>query len=44
MPGPQGFTYEQRADGAVVITHGARAGNYKRGNERSARAHPRNRG
>ncbi|MGW0537714.1 hypothetical protein [Streptomyces sp. NPDC003032] len=73
MPRPHGFTYEQRADGAVVITHGARAagtlrgpraeqflaevaggdpqlvmarwtGNYKRGNERSARAHPRNRG
>ncbi|MFE0178360.1 hypothetical protein ACFWZ2_39240 [Streptomyces sp. NPDC059002] len=73
MPRPQGFTYEQRADGSVTITHAGRAagtlrgaraerfigeleggdpqlvmarwtGNYKRGNERSARAHPRNRG
>ncbi|QEU95188.1 hypothetical protein [Streptomyces kanamyceticus] len=73
MPRPHGFTYEQRSDGSVVITHGARAagtlrgaraeqfiaeaeggdaqlvmarwtGNYKRGNERSARSHARNRG
>ncbi|MCF3125611.1 MULTISPECIES: hypothetical protein [Streptomyces] len=73
MPRPHGFTYEQRADGSVVITHGGRAagtlrgaraerflaeaeggdaqlvmarwtGNYKHGNERSARSHPRNRG
>ncbi|MFD6435208.1 hypothetical protein [Streptomyces venezuelae] len=73
MPRPSGFTYEERADGTVLITHGGRAagtlrggraeqflgevaggdpqlvmarwtGNYKRGNERSARAHPRNRG
>ncbi|KUF18044.1 hypothetical protein [Streptomyces silvensis] len=71
MPRPQGFTYEQRADGTVVITHGARraatlrgaraaefvaqaesgdaqlamarwTGNYRRGNERTAKAHPRN--
>ena len=77
MPGtPQGFAYEMRRGGDVVITHhgkratvlrGARAdefvdevasgdessrqhvmarwtGNYKRGNERAAREHPRNRG
>ncbi|MEU6822996.1 hypothetical protein ABZ921_20395 [Streptomyces atriruber] len=73
MPRPHGFTYEERADGTVVITHGSRAagtlrggraeqflaevtggdpqlvmarwtGNYKHGNERTARAHPRNRG
>ncbi|MET8688817.1 hypothetical protein ABZV77_31865 [Streptomyces sp. NPDC004732] len=73
MPRPHGFTYEERADGTVVITHGTRAagtlrgaraeqflgevaggdpqlvmarwtGNYKHGNERTARAHPRNRG
>ncbi|MGA4843767.1 hypothetical protein [Streptomyces sp. G45] len=72
MPRPHGFQYAQRADGTVVITHGARTaatlrgpraeqflaeaaagdpqlamarwtGNYKRGNERAARAHPRNR-
>lgn len=67
-----GFEYEVRADGTVVITHhgrratvlrGARAaeflahaendpqgamarwtGNYKHGNERVAKQHPRNRG
>ena len=74
MPGlPNGFTYQVRRDGEVVITHhgkratvlrGSRAiefvteaesgdeqevmarwtGNYKRGNERTARQHPRNRG
>ncbi len=74
MPGPDGFTYQQRANGDVVILHrgraattlrGARAlefladvggppgdqelmarvtGNYKRGNERLAAQHPRNRG
>ncbi|GIH08248.1 hypothetical protein Rhe02_63150 [Rhizocola hellebori] len=72
MPAPNGFDYQIRPDGAVVITHhgrpattlrGARAeaflaevgeddqevmarwtGNYKRGNERVARNHPRNRG
>ncbi|WP_210587612.1 hypothetical protein [Streptomyces sp. GESEQ-35] len=72
MPKPQGFHYEDRPDGTVVITHagrqattlrGSRAdrfrdevktadpqlvmarwtGNYKRGNERTARNHPRNR-
>ncbi|MEV1021688.1 hypothetical protein [Streptomyces sp. NPDC050264] len=71
MPRPQGFSYTQRADGSVTISHagrdagvlrGARAerflaevtsgdaqlvmarwtGNYRRGNERRARAHPRN--
>ncbi|MVO85557.1 hypothetical protein GPA10_12535 [Streptomyces sp. p1417] len=71
MPRPQGFTYEQRADGTVVITHGSRraatlrgaraaefvaqaesgdaqlamarwTANYRRGNERTAKAHPRN--
>ena len=70
---PEGFDYEVRRDGEVVVTHhgrpatrlrGARAaefvdeveagdaqqvmarwtGNYKRGNERAARQHPRNRG
>ena len=78
MPGEaEGFEYDVRLDGEVVITHhgkratvlrGPRAaefvdevetgpdelsaqqvmarwtGNYKRGNERTARAHPRNRG
>ncbi|QVQ51472.1 hypothetical protein J4H86_22160 [Spiractinospora alimapuensis] len=72
MPAPAGFSYTERSDGSVVITHrgraattlrGARAaeflsevdsnpqlvmarwtGNYKRGNERQARSHPRNRG
>ncbi|MFJ9036515.1 hypothetical protein ACIRF8_07980 [Streptomyces sp. NPDC102406] len=72
MPRPQGFTYTERADGSVTISHagrdagvlrGARAerfltevaagdaqvvmarwtGNYRRGNERQARDHPRNR-
>ncbi|MGW7267215.1 hypothetical protein [Streptomyces sp. NPDC054842] len=72
MPAPQGFRYEEHADGSVTITHrdraagtlrGARAeqflaeteagdpqlvmarwtGNYKHGNERTARDHPRNR-
>ncbi|GGR79194.1 hypothetical protein GCM10010169_24230 [Micromonospora fulviviridis] len=68
----QGFRYDERADGSVLITHhgrvagtlrGGRAaqflaevgddpqlvmsrwtGNYRRGNERTARQHPRNRG
>ena len=74
MPGDaNGFAYDVRRDGEVVITHhgrratvlrGPRAreflaevdggdeqqvmarwtGNYKRGNERTARDHPRNRG
>ncbi|MGH4027421.1 hypothetical protein ACQB60_00640 [Actinomycetota bacterium Odt1-20B] len=73
MPRPQGFTYDVRGDGTVVITHGPRTastlrgpraseflaevesgdaqlvmarwtGNYKRGNERAARRHPRNAG
>jgi len=78
VPGEaNGFAYDVRRDGEVVITHhgkratvlrGPRAaefvdevetgpdelsaqqvmarwtGNYKRGNERTARAHPRNRG
>jgi hypothetical protein len=72
MPAPNGFGYQVRADGSVVITHhgrvattlrGAKAeaflaevsedgqevmarwtGNYKHGNERVARNHPRNRG
>jgi hypothetical protein len=74
VPGDaNGFAYDVRRDGEVVITHhgkratvlrGPRAqeflaevdgggtqevmarwtGNYKRGNERTARAHPRNRG
>ncbi|MEU8181638.1 hypothetical protein AB0B85_10840 [Micromonospora sp. NPDC049044] len=67
----QGFRYDHRADGLVVITHhgrvagtlrGARAaqflaevdddpqlvmarwtGNYRHGNERTAKRHPRNR-
>ncbi|MEH1128983.1 hypothetical protein [Micromonospora sp. CPCC 206061] len=72
MPSPEGFDYDTRADGDVVITHrgrpattlrGGRAaqflaevdsgdpqevmarwtGNYRRGNERTARNHPRNR-
>ncbi|MFD9905089.1 hypothetical protein [Streptomyces sp. NPDC059063] len=72
MPRPHGFTYDQRPDGTVVITHGAHTAatlrgpraeqflaeaesgdpqlvmarwtaNYKRGNERTAKAHPRNR-
>ncbi|MFE9839819.1 hypothetical protein ACFYP4_32460 [Streptomyces sp. NPDC005551] len=72
MPPPQGFRYEEHADGTVVITHrhrpagtlrGGRAGrflaeiaagdpqlvmarwtgNYRHGNERTARGHPRNR-
>lgn len=73
MGRPEGFSYEERADGSVVIVHqghratvlrGGRAarfleevaagdpqlvmarwtGNYRRGNERTARQHPRNRG
>lgn len=77
MGTPNGFDYEVRANGDVVITHhggkatvlrGGRAaeflsdvgsdphgadsqetmarwtGNYKRGNERTAKQHPRNRG
>ena len=71
MGSPDGFEYEVRGDGTVVITHhgrkaavlrGARAeeflddvqadpqgvmarwtGNYKHGNERAAKRHPRNR-
>lgn len=72
MGSANGFAFETRADGSVVITHhghnatvlrGARAaeflddvagdpqgamarwtGNYKHGNERVAKQHPRNRG
>ncbi|MCB0954977.1 MAG: hypothetical protein KDB06_03860 [Ilumatobacter sp.] len=74
MSGPEGFTYQRRANSDVVVFHhgkvatvlrGARAatflaemndgadeqellarltGNYKRGNERLASQHPRNRG
>jgi hypothetical protein len=72
MPDANGFAYEERADGSVVINHhgrpastlrGARAqeflaevdddpqgvmarwtGNYRRGNERMGKNHPRNRG
>jgi hypothetical protein len=72
MPAPDGFAYEERSDGSVVITHhgrpaatlrGPRAqeflaevdddpqgamarwtGNYRHGNERTAKNHPRNRG
>ena len=76
MPAPDGFRYEERKSGDVVVFHhgrqatvlrGRRAidfldeveggvdgdpqevmarvtGNYKRGNERQARQHPRNRG
>jgi hypothetical protein len=74
VPGtPEGFAYDVRRDGEVVITHhgrratvlrGSRAaeflaevvagdeqqlmarwtGNYQRGNERTARQHPRNLG
>ena len=71
MPKAEGFEYQVRADGSVVITHRGRAattlragraatflsevedgdpqevmarwtGNYRRGNERTARNHPRN--
>ncbi|MEY9969591.1 hypothetical protein ABIA33_007680 [Streptacidiphilus sp. MAP12-16] len=71
MPAPSGFSYEERPDGTVVVTHGSRVaarlrgtraqeflaeaqsgdpqlvmarwtGNYKRGNERTAKRHPRN--
>jgi hypothetical protein len=71
MAGPDGFEWEQRKNGDVVITHRGRVattlrgdraadfvaealdgdvqelmarltGNYKRGNERAARQHPRN--
>ncbi|MET9698057.1 hypothetical protein ABZY31_14185 [Streptomyces sp. NPDC006529] len=31
MPRPHGFTYEQRRDGAVVITHQGRAAGTLRG-------------
>ncbi|MEU5806822.1 MULTISPECIES: hypothetical protein [unclassified Streptomyces] len=31
MPRPQGFTYEQRGDGSVVITHRGRAAGTLRG-------------
>ena len=70
---PDGFDYQVRADGSVVITHRGRTattvrrlkaaaflaevetgdpqevmarwtGNYRRGNERTARNHPRNAG
>ncbi|MEV0720520.1 hypothetical protein [Asanoa sp. NPDC050611] len=72
MPAAHGFSYDERADGSVVIFHHGRAattlrggraaeflaeveadpqgvmarwtGNYRRGNERVARNHPRNRG
>jgi len=72
VPAPDGFHYEERKSGDVVVFHhgrqatvlrGRRAsdfldevdddpqevmarvtGNYKRGNERQARNHPRNRG
>ncbi len=72
MPAPEGFDYDVRRAGEVVITHhgrqagvlrGRRAaefldevdddpqevmarwtGNYRHGNERQARQHPRNRG
>ncbi|MEZ0065727.1 hypothetical protein ABIA32_001727 [Streptacidiphilus sp. MAP12-20] len=73
MTGASGFSYEERGNGTVVVTHrgrlaaqlrGARAeqflaelrtenpqlvmarwtGNYRRGNERTARHHPRNSG
>ncbi len=73
MAAPDGFEYQLRGDGTVVIAHhgriattlrGTRAatflvevegddpqevmarwtGNYRRGNERTARNHPRNRG
>ena len=72
MPAPDGFTWTERKNGDVVITHNGRqaavlrgrraadflddvgagddqelmarlTGNYKRGNEREARNHPRNR-
>lgn len=39
MARPNGFAYEAHPDGTVHITHQGR-----RGNERTARAHPRNRG
>ncbi|GGO48184.1 MULTISPECIES: hypothetical protein [Streptomyces] len=71
MSGANGFTYEERRDGSVVVWHHGRqaaqlrdgrakrfleevtsgdaqlvmarwTGNYRRGNERSAREHPRN--
>ncbi|MFE2415855.1 hypothetical protein [Streptomyces hokutonensis] len=71
MAAAQGFTYEGRGDGSVVILHRGRVatvlrgsrkaqfvrevadgdpqlvmarwtGNYRRGNERTARRHPRN--
>ena len=73
MGQPTGFTYLERGDGSILITHhgrqaavlrGSRAarflqevaagdpqlvmarwtGNYRHGNERAARNHPRNRG
>ncbi|KOU29734.1 hypothetical protein ADK52_05620 [Streptomyces sp. WM6372] len=31
MPRPHGFTYEQRADGSVVITHQGRSASTLRG-------------
>jgi hypothetical protein len=71
MPDPKGFTFQERADGSVLILHhgrvattlrGERAqqflaevdddpqqvmarwtGNYRHGNERMAKNHPRNR-
>lgn len=73
MPDAQGFTYDERGDGSVVVWHHGRqaahlrdgrakrflqevaagdaqlvmarwTGNYRRGNERAARKHPRNAG
>jgi hypothetical protein len=73
MASPDGFEWERRKNGDVVITHRGRVattlrgdraadflveaesdgaqdlmarltGNYKRGNERAARQHPRNKG
>ncbi|GAB3812426.1 hypothetical protein [Micromonospora zhanjiangensis] len=72
MAAASGFSFQERSDGSVVVTHrgrvaavlrGGRAaeflaevaddpqlvmarwtGNYRRGNERTARQHPRNRG
>lgn len=53
MPRPHGFTYEQHAGAARFLAEAETSdpqlvmarwtGNYKRGNERTARHHPRNR-
>ncbi len=40
MAGPEGFEWERRKNGDVARL----TGNYKRGNERSARQHPQNQG